>query len=261
MYTVAELFSWISSWLLVMPRIVGLFLVLPFTTRTFLPGLARIALILSMSIIVVPLMVDQSAEIPQNWLDISVILVKEIFLGFVLGFIFSIPFWVMDSVGAVIDRQRGVMSGSIQSEFIEGESTILGKFLSFFTVVLLFSTGGFYILFETFLFSYQAWPISSFFPTVNLEMSFYFLSILDALMYSVMLVAGPVLIVIFLVDLGFGFLNRSVPQINVFILSLPVKGIASILILTFYITKIAEHLKELFTEYPASLHGLENLFR
>ena len=153
------------------------------------------------------------------------------------------------------------MSGSVQSPLLEAESTILGKFLSLYTVVLLFASGGFYILFETFLFSYQVWPVTTYFPVISTDMSFYFLRLLDTFMYLILLIAGPVLIVIFLVDLGFGFLNRSVPQINVFILSLPVKGIASILILTFYITKIADYLKELFTEYPASFYGLENLFR
>jgi len=261
MFVVTEAFSWVTSWLAVMPRIVGLFLILPFTSRTYLPGLARIALIISMSVILVPTMLDQSQTIPSDWIDISALVVKEVFLGFILGFIFSTPFWVMDSVGAVIDRQRGVMSGSVRSPLLESETTILGQFLSLYAVVLLFASGGFYILFETFLLSYKAWPIATYFPSIDINMSFYFLSLLDSIAYTILLIAGPVLIVIFLVDLGFGFLNRSVPQINVFILSLPVKGIASILILTFYITKVAEYIKSLFSEYPASFHGLENLFR
>ena len=130
------------------------------------------------------------------------------------------------------------MSGSVQSPLLEAESTILGKFLSLYTVVLLFASGGFYILFETFLFSYQVWPVTTYFPVISTDMSFYFLRLLDTFMYLILLIAA----------------RKPIS-------SLPVKGIASILILTFYITKIADYLKELFTEYPASFYGLENLFR
>jgi len=254
-----QVLTWLFSWLLLMPRAIGLFVLLSFASRTILPGMARNALMVSITIVLIPIMIDQQVMVPTDWSDLLLLILKEVFIGLILGFIFSTPFWIMDSVGAIIDRQRGSMSGSIKSPLLESESTILGNFLSIYTVALLFASGGFHYLLKTFFESYIKWPIMTFYPDVRIEISFYFLSLLDSLMYSVVLIAGPVLIVIFLVDLGFGFLNRSVPQINVFILSLPVKGLASILILTLYITKISEYLRILFSEYGLSFQGLEDI--
>lgn len=255
-----DLYNWFSAWLMALPRVLGLFAILPFTKTNLLPGMARNALLISLTIILMPIMLEQIDTMPKDLEGVTFLLLKEVFLGLVLGLIFSLPFFAMESAGSLIDRQRGVMSGQVSTPITAAQTTILGNFLSFYSVVLLFVSGGIYFLLEVFLSSYKAWPITTYYPQLNIEMSSYFLQIFDNLMLMILIIAGPILIIIFLVDLGFGFLNRSVPQINVFILSLPVKGLASVLILALFMTKIAEYLKTIFSEYGTSFHLLESLF-
>ena len=261
MHTSIDLYNWFSAWLMTLPRVLGLFAILPFTKVRLLPGMARNALLISLTIILMPIMLDQINIMPKGLEGITFLLLKEVFLGLVLGLVFSLPFFAMESAGGLIDRQRGVMSGQVTTPVTATQTTILGNFLSFYSVVLLFVSGGIYILFEVFFLSYKAWPIATYYPRLNIEMSNYFLQVFDNLMLMMLIIAGPILIVIFLVDLGFGFLNRSVPQINVFILSLPVKGLASVLILALFMTQIAEYLKTIFLDYGGVFHLLENLFK
>ncbi|MGC8720449.1 MAG: flagellar biosynthetic protein FliR, partial [Thermodesulforhabdaceae bacterium] len=62
------------------------------------------------------------------------------------------------------------------------------------------------------------------------NMPLFFLAKMDQLMMTAMLLSAPFLIAIFLVDLALGIVNRFVPQLNVFFLSMPVKsGVASFL--------------------------------
>lgn len=261
MSLVNEAYLWLSAWLMVIPRSLGFFLMLPFMARSFLPGLTRNAVIISMTIILVPTMLEQVKYVPQETEILLLIILKEAFIGLLLGFVFSIPFFAMDGVGALLDRQRGVMAGQVFSPAIESQTTILGSALSFFTVTLLFASGGFYFLLDAFLVSFQIWPVTTFFPELSPDMGVFFLRIVDDLMYMILLISAPVLIVIFLVDVGFGFLNRAVPQINVFFLSLPVKGAVALLILATYITHISNYLRTVFEKYEYSLRSLEVLFQ
>ena len=49
------------------------------------------------------------------------------------------------------------------------------------------------------------------------------------------LVGGPVIIAMFLSELGLGFVSRFAPQLNVFFLSMPVKsGVATLMLVLFW---------------------------
>lgn len=256
-----DIVLWLSAWLMVMPRSLAFFLVLPFMGKKFLPGLTRNAVIISMTVILVPVMAEQVKDVPLQEEIILLIILKEIFIGVILGFLFSIPFWAMDGVGALLDRQRGVMSGQLFSPAVGSQSTILGNALSLFIIALLFTSGGFYYLLDAFLLGFKVWPVATFFPSINPEMGVFFLHVFDNLMYMILLISAPVLMVIFMVDVGFGFLNRAVPQINVFFLSLPVKGAMALLILAVFITSIADYLRSIFEKYEPTLRSLEVLFQ
>lgn len=261
MEIIDELFFWLSAWLMVLPRALGFFLILPFMGETFLPGFTRTAVIISMTVILVPVMGEQVNDIPHDVGVILFLILKEIFLGLLLGLMISLPFYAMDGVGALLDRQRGVMAGELFSPTVSSQSTILGGALSLFAIALLFASGGIYYLLDVFILGFEVWPVVTFFPEMSPRMGVFFLRVLDDLMYMVLLISAPVLIVIFLVDVGFGFLNRAVPQINVFFLSLPVKGGVSLLILAFYLTQISSYLRSVFEKFEFSLRALEVLFK
>ncbi|EOO6515179.1 type III secretion system LEE export apparatus protein EscT, partial [Escherichia coli] len=56
-------------------------------------------------------------------------------------------------------------------------------------------------------------------------------SLWDSFIKLMLSFSVPMIIGIFLCDMGFGFLNKTAPQLNVFTLSLPVKSLIAIFIL------------------------------
>ena len=59
---------------------------------------------------------------PPNMLVLMGIILKEGFIGFLLGFAFGIPFWGVESAGDVIDFQRGLMGATISDPSQTAES-------------------------------------------------------------------------------------------------------------------------------------------
>ena len=249
------------AWLLTIPRILGVFLIMPFLSATLLPGLVRNGIIMILSIVALPMTLEQVKVLPSETLPIILIIIKEIILGFIMGFMFSIPFWAVSAAGYFIDVQRGTMSAEQFVAVIADRTTPLGNLLTLMTVTLLFASGGFLLLYEVLLLSYQTWPINSFFPKLEMDSAVIILRQLDLLMYSAALLAGPIVAIMYLIEIAAALIGRQVPQLNVFLLTMPIKSGIGMLMLVYYVTYIAEFMRNKFLYFGETFQVLERILK
>src|SRR5690606_6453097 len=95
---------------------------------------------------------------------------------------------------------------------------------------------------------YALWPVMSYFPQIQTEGRELFIGQFSYLMTALLVMAAPALILLLLVDLSFGLVNRYAPQLNVFALTLPIKAwIATgmiLLLLGVYVEMVLKKLGE-----------------
>ncbi len=252
---------WLLAWILTVPRILGAFLVLPFLNSTVLPGLARNGIIMVLSVVAIPMTVEQIRDVPMDAFVIVGLAIKEVALGFMMGFMFSIPFWAVSAAGYFIDMQRGTMSAEQFAAVIADQTSPLGNIMTLLSVTLLFASGGFLLLYEVLLLSYQSWPIDSFFPTFHMDSAVIFLRQFDIIMYTAALLAGPIVAVMYLVEIGAAFIGRQVPQLNVFLLTMPIKSGVSMFMLIYYVIFVADYMQEKFLHFGEAFQVLEMILK
>lgn len=216
-------------------RITAAFIITPFFSQEVIPGLARNVIIFNLTIIVIPLTLT---TVPSGNLTAAMfvlLIVKEVIIGFFLGFLVSIAFHVAQSVGAFLDTQRGSSMGQMFDPMFGESSTSMGALFSQI-ITLIFFVGGGFMVFMGFMYeSYIFWPLFSFFPTFdNPQIPVFFLSVMDGLMQDIVLISAPVAIVMFLAEFGLGMMNRFAPQLNVFSLSMPIKSGVGLFMLILY---------------------------
>ncbi len=217
--------------------------VLPFLGGNLLPQYIRNAIVFALFVVVYPLVASLAPqEIPTE--RGILLLLKEVFIGLVIGFLVSLVFWSAEMLGFLVDNQRGASMASAVDP-LYGESTSpTGVILLQFVTVLFFATGGFLVFLAGVFESYVLWPVFSFFPPLDMGFSDFFLGKVDELMRTAVLLAAPFLIAIFLVDFSLGIVNRFTPQLNVFFLSMPIKsGVASFLLVLYLATIVAYYVK------------------
>jgi type III secretion protein T len=223
-------------------RMLTCFTVLPFLGGNILPQYIRNALVFALFAVLYPFISPLAPG--QLSVDRGILLLgKEIFVGLVIGFVVGIIFWSAEMVGFLVDNQRGASMASAMDPLYGESSSPTGVLLLQLVTVLFFATGGFLVFLAGIFESYRFWPWFELVPTVEGNLPLFFLGKMDQLMRTAMLLSAPFLIAIFLVDLALGIVNRFVPQLNVFFLSMPVKsGVASFLfvlylavIVTYYI--------------------------
>ncbi|MFI3271137.1 MAG: type III secretion system export apparatus subunit SctT [Pseudomonadota bacterium] len=227
--------QYLLAFLCYMVRIFAIFRTMPIMGTTVIPQQALLSLI---AVLLLPIFAAHINSIPSELsftLDLALLLIKEVFIGIFLGFVFSLLFWTAQSVGYLIDNQRGA-SQAVGTDPLSGDQLSPYASLLFQSVAMLFFTSGaFLVLLDIIYESYRIWPVFS--PTpqiISHEMLDFFIIKAGQYMSVVLSLAAPMLMMCFLTDFSLGIINRFAQQLNVFALSMPIKSAVVLFILFLY---------------------------
>ncbi len=246
-----EFHRWILAAVLAMARFGGAFMICPALTESMIPGIARRAATLGFAFIAVPYIKNtMPAGEPNGWM-FAFLAVKETLIGFLIGFFSAIPFWIAENVGNLIDNQRGATMGEVFSPLNGAQVSTTGIFFSQIVSTLFFASGAIFIMLGALYTSYEMWPVFGDWITLSPATPEKVLGSLDGMLRTTVVIAAPVVIIMFLATLGLGLVNRTAPQLNVFFLSMPVKSALGIAMLVIYLPFIMDML--MYTKESAIL--------
>ncbi|AZZ91034.1 EscT/YscT/HrcT family type III secretion system export apparatus protein [Hahella sp. KA22] len=226
----------LTLFMFTVPRLLAAMSVMPFLSKSFFGGtLIRNGVVLSLSLFLFPIVDEGYKPETMEPFMYALIIFKEVIIGFCLGWLAALPFWALEAVGFFIDNQRGSTMASAMNPLTGSQASPVGiLFVQTFTT-LFFLGGNFLTLMGAIYASYHAWPIFSFFPRIELSAAGFFFAQLDYFMSIVVLFAAPLIACMFLAEFGLGLVSRFAPQLNVFFLSMPVKSLVCMVMLTFYV--------------------------
>ncbi len=239
------------------PRIITIFTILPFFGK-ILQGFVRNSVVFCLALFLYPTIKSSFISYSNGSLFfILTIILKEVFLGVVLGFFIGIIFWAVEGIGFVIDNQRGSSMATVFDPLFGEQTSVFGSLFIQFITVLFFTSGGFLYLLKGIFLSYKWWPIFSMFPRIGTQWGTFFLREVDILMKMIVLFAAPILIVIFFTDFGLGLINRFAPQLNVFFLSMPIKSGIACFLLILYMGTLWKYLRPEVLNFDKTLEFLK----
>ena len=220
---------------LAMPRMVGMMTALSFMGPNMLGGtLVRNGVAAALSLLVYPIVSVQIAEAQLSGLVFAGAAAKEFIIGMVAGSVVMVVFWSIQAVGNFIDNQRGATMASSMDPLVGEQSSPLGLFMTQSMVAVFFATGLFNGFLDGLYESYELWPATSFWPSMDINVVTFFVNQFVLISQIALLVGGPVVAAMFLSELGLGFVSRFAPQLNVFFLSMPVKSAVALLMLILF---------------------------
>ena len=223
MTPVAGIGTTFTSVALVLPRIISAFGILPLLTGRDIPALVRNSFFVSLAVMVYPLAattpLGATGSVP--W---ALIVVKELLIGLYMGFVFSAVFWAMSAAGNLIDTKVGSNFAAILDPIQGHQTSLTGELLSQVAAWLFMASGAFTLFIELLMTSYAVWPVTHLLPPFKAAASELVIDEFGALMVTTLLLAAPALVVMSLVDLALGLVNRYAQQLNVFSLTMPIKA-------------------------------------
>ena len=193
-------------------------------------GLIRMAFAIGITL---PLLSNgiPSADI-QLEMNFSAILIKEIMIGGILGFISSVPLAIAIAGGGIIDLYRGAFLGG--PDPAGGETTPYGNLFAVLSLWLFASIGGFQIITASIYTSYDIWAINTTFPTFDPGADA-LLAVIEKIMLNALVLAGPLLIIMFMSDIIHLIGAKFGKNIDVGHLTFSTKNLIAIMVLPLFL--------------------------
>ena len=216
-------FNEIDLFLIIFVRILGFLIIVPVLSTANIPGQVKtaaaavIAWLIFISGKVSPVVYDESVA------GFVIMAVKEFLTGFAAGFVVNLIFSVFYFVGQMIDYQIGFAMVSILDPLSQIQVPITGNMLYLFITVILVASGGLNAFLSAFFYSYDVLPVGASVLTDNPTLMVYMSDVMVRFLLIGVSVSMPVVGAILVLDVALGVLVKAVPQMNIFVVGMPVK--------------------------------------
>jgi type III secretion protein T len=245
---------------LTLPRIAGAFIMLPLLTQQNMPATVRNSFLVSLAIVALPIALAGLPAGGMPVVDMAPIVLKELFIGIAIGFCFGIVFWAIGAAGNILDTQIGMSMASIFDPIQGHQTSLHGQFLSQLAAWLFMASGAFLVFLDLLLTSYSIWPVMSFFPNIQVSGVHLFVGQFGYLMTAALLLAAPAMVILLIIDLAFGLVNRYAPSLNVFALTLPIKAWLATAIILLMIGTFVEFVLQRLGDSRGFIDVLQKVF-
>lgn len=235
-------------------RLTPLVMIPSLTVLAWAPTLVRLAVLLVLAASLAMIAPFDPHLPSSNLLQWAIALSQEFLMGLLLAFAVALPAAALSFAGRLADTQSGFSAANIINPSIEREAeSLIGTALALSATVLFFALDLHLQLLAVLVDMLALHPLGTAVWTGNA----------DTLLHAVstqftlgLMVAAPVSLAMFAVDLGTAYATRSMPQANVYFLALPFKVFAALLVLA----TTAKHLPHLIGRmYSESVFSLPRL--
>lgn len=226
----------LSVFFLTLGRIVPLVAIAPFLGAKNVPATVRMMFAVALCAIFLPFnLLLIHSDIPYDMVFIAY-LTKELLIGSVLGILSSVPFFIAQMAGTLIDHSRGSSALQVTDPTTQSQTGPIGVLYNYVLIAVFFSLGGPFLFFNAVADSYSLVPVDqminvSFF---NAHLPFWKMvfTLLQKMMNLSIQLAAPALIGILLTDLFLGIANRLAPQVQIVFLGISLKSWVGIALMT-----------------------------
>lgn len=221
-------------------RVFVAFSLLPLFVSRLVPGLARGCLVVAISVPPVLARLHAPPVLPDSALGLLLLVVREGAIGVLLGLGIGAFCAGLQAAGEVIDHQTG-LTFTQNIDPMHGNSTSLSAhLLERVLFAALMASGLLLLVVDALYLSYQVWPVGQAPSGFAQQVPMGLVTQASRLFSWALLLAGPVVLVLFVVDTSLALLNRSAPNLHVSELSTSIKPLVGLGVLAAALPMILE---------------------
>ncbi|HWO53322.1 flagellar biosynthetic protein FliR [Paenibacillus sp. FSL M7-1455] len=245
--------------MLIFCRITSFFVVAPVLSSRGIPNVFKIGMSFFLSVLVF-LTYGVHHELPAD-LTYVLLIIREILIGLVLGFVAYLLFVVIQTAGAFIDIQIGFGIANVIDPMTGASAPVLGNFKYMFALLLFLAMNGHHYLIDGIIRSYDWVPLSNdfFMKLYNGSISDFLVKTFGQSFVLAFQMSAPIVTALFLTDVGLGFLARTAPQFNVFVIGMQLKVIVGLIVLLLIVPSFSYLFGDLFGIMFESMQNLLGL--
>ncbi|MBU6234447.1 MAG: flagellar biosynthetic protein FliR [Alphaproteobacteria bacterium] len=222
----------VYAFMLVFVRIGTAVMIMPGVGDGFVPEKVRLMFALAFSAILTPVVGPALPEFTVAGLPFFMLLLGEFILGAFIGTIARIFMTALDTAGMFMSTQMGLANAQIFNPAFATQGSIMGAFMSITGALLLFATNLHHVLLTAVVDSYRSFPPGMMQANFSGDMAETISQSVTKAFAIGFHMAMPFIIVTTMIYVAMGILSRLMPQLQVFVLSMPVQILLGLLTFT-----------------------------
>jgi flagellar biosynthetic protein FliR len=245
--------------LLVFARVSGIFSSAPMFSSRNIPARVRALTALSIALVAMPALLGKGLRPEAAQIGAYVLLVLgEFIVGVCIGLIMAVFFAIIQVAGQMLDTQVGFGIVNVVDPQSGTQIPLLGNFLQMLFVLVFFAADLHHIFLSALMESFDLLPIArmGFSPQTAL----FVLELFTNMFLAAFKLAMPMIIATLLVDVSMGMLARTMPQMNVFVVGIPLKLAVGIFMLSVFLPTYVLFLKVAYGEVSGNIYKLLSIF-
>lgn len=234
----------VQYFLLILIRISSFMWISPVFSAKNIPQLVKLFFSVSISIAVYGMM-----PIPFVSLSLGMyvlILIKEMLVGIAIGYVTLMFFSGIEMAGSFVDFQVGFSMAMAYDPSLGVNVSYYGRVYYWIAMMVFFLTDVHYIVIQTLVRSFEYVPVTQVsFPYMGID------GIVNRFGYIFEIalnLAFPLIIIALFAEVTLALLSRTVPQINVLILGMPLKILLSIGFVFIFLPILFQNILDVFPE-------------
>lgn len=228
---------WIAGVLLLATRVAALLLLTPVLYAVPVPLTARLLITLGLACVIAMPFQEQFAFAPHDLGELVRGMLHEAAVGATLGLGVLTAFAGFALAGRLVDIQVGFGVAQVFDPLTRTRLPILSSVFSLFAVVFFFVVNGHHALLRGIAYSVERIPVGS--GASMLSAAEPLVRQVAALFALGFALAGPIVLMLLLLEMVLGVLSRGLPQLNMLVLGIPVKILAGLLLLSVWAGTLA----------------------
>jgi len=243
----------LTLFLAVLARMTGFVVFNPIFGRTGVPGIFKSGLSLLLAATTYTMTTERPA-VPETLLGLALLLGMELAVGYFLGLVMNIFFYIPTLGGETIDIQMGMSMGRTYDPSSQTSTTVTSRVLHTLMMLLFFAGNGHHTLLRIIMVSGRIVP----FGTAAFGQDLYW-AIMELFVDCTILgikLCMPILAAELLGQVGMGILMKVIPQINVFAINIELKVIIGLGLLYLLLNPMGEFLLKVEINMLQSLQRL-----
>lgn len=225
-----QLMEFIGQYLWPMIRISGFYFMVPVIGARTVPARVRIILTLFTTILLVPLL-PPAPVVSLVSVEAMALVVQELLVGIAMGFMLQVVMQVFVLAGQYIALKMGLGFAAMNDPSSGVSVTVMSQFYLMLSTLLFLSINGHAIVIQLLIDSFTTLPMSG--GGLRAE-DFVLIVSMGSWMFSAALViALPLFTSMLIVNISFGVMSRSAPQMNIFSVGFPITLLFGLLLIWF----------------------------
>jgi len=243
--------------MLVLSRVAGIFAALPVFGGRTVPVRIKVITVLMITLVCFPTLSVTLPQMPADAFSLALLAFSEVMIGLTLGFTTQIIFAAVEFSGQIIGMQMGLTISSIIDPSRGVQVQIMSVVQTLFAALMFLSLNIHHLFIRAIMDSFRVVPLGGWHLSGEL-VNFLVMRTADIFIIGIRL-AAPVMVALLLTTVALGIMARAFPQMNIFMISLPLNVGLGLVILGMTLTIFFHVLEVSFGHLSAQIDALYRL--